>query len=676
MNNIESFKTNVIDSILNTAMNNGALNITDENYELLFDEVQEAVFGGDVIEFSGNQEKQINSVADEILGQLMQDSQWQQDWFGGFGFGFNKGAKNFFNFSKFGRRADNNVNDAERLSQMWQQNRGTSTRRSSNDTSRTTRTTVQDNSKTEEKSVINNEGLDKIRTLKEESATVITTDVDVQQEITQPVIEQPTVDLLEGKTPEEKKTILDEQVQSQRNNITSIQNGSNEVVQGAEQQMQTAENAMNAAIDRDANINDEVKAQIKESESAITAKSGEVSAKEAEIAQTDASITQTQGTIASLQSALSSLASPSGKEEDKEKDAKLAARRSELQSQIAAKQAELAQLEAQKQQQEAEKAQLEGEKGQLETQKDQIMAEELKDASPSTKAAIQAYENSRANVETVKSNELQKAQDTLNQTMEKLSEVEAEIEQQKNSKANTNFDINGLIDAFEQGQTGDCWLLSSLESLSNSEEGRKLLQDAIQINDDGTYTVKFDGADWAINITDADLRAARNSGQYSSGDDDVLLMEVAMQNYLTQVRNGEVQTNSADLNATAQEGGVNPLNSGRSTNLTELLTGKTNWSIGDGSSIDALFNQLENNQDSTFATLSFGAGGSGALNTLNSGTVVTGASADLGHLWSVKSVSGNNITLVNPWNSEQEIVTTKDELQRSNIQYTYQSLAA
>ena len=64
------------------------------------------------------------------------------------------------------------------------------------------------------------------------------------------------------------------------------------------------------------------------------------------------------------------------------------------------------------------------------------------------------------------------------------------------------------------------------------------------------------------------------------------------------------------------------------------------------------------------------------LNTLNAGAVTTGANADSGHLWSVKSVSGNNITLINPWDSNQEIVTTKDELARQNIQFTYQELAA
>lgn len=651
-----------LNNLLETIKSNKNIQ-SSNNYEFLFEEIQNEVFGGDTIEFSNNQKRQISWLVDEIMGQLENNNE-----FNGFGFNpLNKDNKNVI------------LSDTEMLKNLWQNNAGktktnrNNTRRASSNTRRANVNNTNEN--TTGQININNDGLQRIVNLK--NATLAQdTDVNInQQGIAQPAIEQTNIDVLEGKTPEEKKTILEQTAQTQRDSISAIQNGTNEAVQNAQQNMQNAEANMNAAIDRDTNINEEVKTQIKESETAITAKSQEVSSKEAEIAQTDASIAQTQNTISNLQNSLNSLPSPSGTEEDKEKDAKLAERKSELQSQIAAKQAELAQLQAQKQQQESEKAQLEGEKGQLETQKDQIMAEELKDASPATKAAIKAYENSRTNVETTKTNELKKAQDDLNETVQKLSEVEAEIEQGKNNKANTNFDINGLIEGFEQGQTGDCWLLSSLQALSNTEEGQKILKDAIQINDDGTYTVKFNGADWAINITDADLRAARNSGQYSNGDDDVLLMEVAMQNYLTQVRNGDIQTSSADITATAQEGGINPLNSGRSTNLTELLTGNTNWSIGDNADINELFSQVQNNQNNTFATLSFRPG-SNMLNTLNAGAVTTGASADSGHLWSVKSVSGNNITLINPWDSDQEIVTTKDELARQNIQFTYQELAA
>ena len=51
--------------------------------------------------------------------------------------------------------------------------------------------------------------------------------------------------------------------------------------------------------------------------------------------------------------------------------------------------------------------------------------------------------------------------------------------------------IDGEIGDFKQGYLGDCWFLSGLDSLSNTSQGRKLLQDAIKVNSDDTYTVTF-----------------------------------------------------------------------------------------------------------------------------------------------------------------------------------------
>lgn len=636
--------------------------LMQEYGEPLFEIIAKAEFGGDMVELSGTQEKRIASLVDDTFdfaAQMLEQKyeEWMNDRnFAPFGFG----RKDKFSF----------LNDAERLNGLWQNNTSARTTAKRSSARRSTANSTTENRT--QGTVINNDGLQRIVNLKNQTTSQIADNTTFNQ--IQPVNEQVEKDPLEGKTPEEKKTILEQSAQTHRDNITKIANGTSEAVQNVVANMQNAEAAMNQAIDNDANINDEVKAQVKESQLNITAKSQEISSKEAEIAQTDASITQTEGAISNLQNALSSLPSPSGKEEDKEKDAKLAARKSELQSQIAAKQAELAQLQAQKQEQEAQKTQLETEKGQLEQNKEQIEAEELKDASPATKAAIQAYENARTNVETTKTNELQKAQNDLNDTIQKLNEVEAEIEQQKNASANTNFDINGMIEAFAQGQTGDCWFLSSLESLSNSEEGRKLLQDAVQINDDGTYTVKFNGVDWAINITDADLRAARNSGQYSSGDDDVLLMEVAAQNFLTQARNGQValsENQNIILGSTINEGD-NPLTSGNQRAALQLFTNAAPTDISNN--VDGLLDDIQKNGN-TFAAVSFYAGNT-TLNTLNTGAVTTGADAYSGHAWSIKSVNGNQVTLINPWNSEQEIVTTRDELKRNNAEVYYQNLAA
>ena len=62
----------------------------------------------------------------------------------------------------------------------------------------------------------------------------------------------------------------------------------------------------------------------------------------------------------------------------------------------------------------------------------------------------------------------------------------------------TDLKQDGVIGSFGQGQTGDCWLLSSLRSISQNPEYAQILKDSIKNNGDGTYTVNFKGLDRRI----------------------------------------------------------------------------------------------------------------------------------------------------------------------------------
>ena len=106
-------------------------------------------------------------------------------------------------------------------------------------------------------------------------------------------------------------------------------------------------------------------------------------------------------------------------------------------------------------------------------------------------------------------------------------------------------DVNGEIDQdFKQGQIGDCVLLASLYSLSSTQKGQDIIKDAIKINynEKGeleSYDVYFRGYDKTYSITHEELKEADQlkykfsegeaNHHYSTGDDDVLLMELAYQ---------------------------------------------------------------------------------------------------------------------------------------------------
>ena len=79
--------------------------------------------------------------------------------------------------------------------------------------------------------------------------------------------------------------------------------------------------------------------------------------------------------------------------------------------------------------------------------------------------------------------------------------------------------------------------MGTLYSLSNTEEGAKIIKEAITINENSfgkveSYDVYFKGIDETITVTKDELETAeevqRSEGySYSDGDDDVLLMELA-----------------------------------------------------------------------------------------------------------------------------------------------------
>ena len=52
----------------------------------------------------------------------------------------------------------------------------------------------------------------------------------------------------------------------------------------------------------------------------------------------------------------------------------------------------------------------------------------------------------------------------------------------------SNFESkDGKIDNANQGQTGDCWLISGVNALSYSEEGQKCIKEALEYHDG--YTI-------------------------------------------------------------------------------------------------------------------------------------------------------------------------------------------
>jgi hypothetical protein len=102
---------------------------------------------------------------------------------------------------------------------------------------------------------------------------------------------------------------------------------------------------------------------------------------------------------------------------------------------------------------------------------------------------------------------------------------------------------DGIIEDFGQGGIGDCWYLAAIKSLSISTLGKQAFSNIIHINSN-FLTVTFQGTpSFTYTTTLANLTAEINDGDtytstgHSSGDADVLLLEMALKAYIAGSRN-------------------------------------------------------------------------------------------------------------------------------------------
>ena len=109
----------------------------------------------------------------------------------------------------------------------------------------------------------------------------------------------------------------------------------------------------------------------------------------------------------------------------------------------------------------------------------------------------------------------------------------------------TADDIDGEIGTFEQGNTGDCWMLAGIRALANNKTGAQVLKDSIRKNDDGTVTVTFGGLGVSYTITPDEINRHdtddNQKDHFSNGDNDVLVIELACKKLHADIDNGKVK---------------------------------------------------------------------------------------------------------------------------------------
>jgi len=222
----------------------------------------------------------------------------------------------------------------------------------------------------------------------------------------------------------------------------------------------------------------------------------------------------------------------------------------------------------------------------------------------------------------------------LQETEENKRIAQREIEQ-------STVRINGKIEDFEQGNTNDCWALTGIRALANTKKGAEIIKNSISQTKNGNVTVKLKGVNETYTFTPAQIK--ESEGRLSTGDDDVRVIEMAMEQHRLNIFKRGFYVGIGDING-ERAGVQNPLESGCPSEAIFLLTGKDSeyYSSSGCFFADALISlsKIRKNPDKYAGTTSF----------KEEKDLVTND-----HAYSIKSVDTESVTVVNPWDSSKGV---------------------
>ncbi len=241
-----------------------------------------------------------------------------------------------------------------------------------------------------------------------------------------------------------EKATRESTLKEKQDALNAVYNGENANIKAAKDEMNKAQTEYEKALTEDEGAKKFAPQVIKNNENIakneenINKNAKAITDKENEITTAEGSLTSLTGELETLEASLSSLPALSGKEEDKEKDAQITAKKSELEKAISAKKEEISKLTEQvetlkKELEELnkEKAELEKEKQALEEEKQKLDEQVKEHCNEITKAKLEAFNKAKENYETVKAKELESAKAEVQKAQEAVKEIDTKIAEKK-----------------------------------------------------------------------------------------------------------------------------------------------------------------------------------------------------------------------------------------------------
>lgn len=135
--------------------------------------------------------------------------------------------------------------------------------------------------------------------------------------------------------------------------------------------------------------------------------------------------------------------------------------------------------------------------------------------------------------------------------------------------------VDGKVDDFIQGTIGDCWLLSAINGLKRNPVGRKILEKSLSVDDDDNITVTLQGPKKQYTFSKEQLDSTLNlkNYYYSTGDRDVLAIEMAIEKFKSESTNKNTRVTNMYNYYIPPKQDDEPLEGGQTYNSLHILTG-------------------------------------------------------------------------------------------------------
>ena len=258
-----------------------------------------------------------------------------------------------------------------------------------------------------------------------------------------------------------EKSTMEQEVKTATEDVNKVHNGTNEAVAHAEKDAADKEAAYQEALKNDEKVSSELKESsaknlenISKKENTIDSLKIDLNNKELAISQKTSEVNTFNTTYTALQVAQGQLSTQTS--DDPEITSQIATKKSEVETQIKTVEQNMktaqSDLENLKKEKEAIEKNIEKEENELKTlndEKAEIDAQILANCGEETKTALEAYNTSKANVETVKATELEKANANLETKQSELEKIESVMHEKNASKIVKDNTVKTTKDVFD-----------------------------------------------------------------------------------------------------------------------------------------------------------------------------------------------------------------------------------